>query len=291
MKEPIKLSVVGGDARAVVAAKRLCGKGFDCMAFAPPEGTRESGVPVVATLDECLENTKAVILGIPFSTDGHRINCRCPDCAISFRSLCEKLSPRSLLLGGRVTPEAHATAALYGVRFLDYLDREEVNIHNAVPTAEGALAIAMNELPVTLCGSRAAVLGYGRIGRVLSERLRALGAHVTVAVRKKRDAAWCGLSGFDTVEYEALALLSGSQVIFNTVPTQVLGREELSAIGAGTLIIDLASKPGGVDMDAARELGCKVIWALSLPGKVAPQTAGEIIADSVMSILTEEGIV
>ncbi len=289
MSENIKLSVIGGDARQTAAAKKLSERGFDCALFAVCDG--DGGIPVSATLAECLENTKAVILGVPFSNDGYRINCKSPDCAISLRSLYEKLAPRSLILGGRVTPEAQSGAALYGVRFIDYLDREEVNIHNAVPTAEGALAIAMNELPVTICGSKTAVLGYGRIGRVLAERLRSLGAEVTVAVRKKRDAAWCALSGFKTVSYGELACLAGSQVIFNTVPTLVLGRAELSAIGKDTLIIDLASKPGGVDMDAARELSCRVIWALSLPGKVAPQTAGEIIADSVASILAEEGII
>lgn len=289
MTENIKLSVVGGDARQTAAANKLCARGFDCALFAAAGNTE--GLRVCTSLAECLEDTKAVILGVPFSNDGHRINCKSPDHAVSLRSLYEKLAPRSVILGGRVTPEAHATAALYGVRFLDYLDREEVNIHNAVPTAEGALAIAMNELSVTLCGSRTAVLGYGRIGRVLAERLRALGAEVTVAVRKKRDAAWCSLSGFETVGFDELAGLRGHDVIFNTVPACVLGRAELASIGRDTLIIDLASKPGGVDMESARELGCRVIWALSLPGKVAPLTAGGIIADSVISILAEEGII
>lgn len=294
MNEHIKLSVIGGDARQYVTAKRLRSAGFDCITFAMPPGCPENdtdAVPAAASLGECLAGTSAVILGIPYSTDGRHINCKSADCAVSFRSLCEKLAPRSLILGGKVTPEAQATAALYGVDLIDYLEREEVNIHNAVPTAEGALAIAMNELPVTICGSRVAVLGYGRIGRVLAERLRALGARVTVAVRKKRDEAWCRLSGFEVVGFNTLDNLKGSQTVFNTVPACVLGRRELEAIGRETLYIDLASKPGGVDMEAARLLGCRVIWALSLPGKVAVRTAGEIIADSVISILREEGIV
>lgn len=292
MNEHIKLSVIGGDARQYVTAKVLRDAGFDCVTYAMPPGCDDGGegIPATASLGECLCDTSAVILGVPYSNDGRHINCKSPDCAIAFRTLCERLAPRSLILGGRVTPEAQATAALYGVKLVDYLEREEVNIHNAVPTAEGALAIAMNELPVTICGSRMAVLGYGRIGRVLSERLRALGADVTVAVRKKRDEAWCRLSGFGVVGFDRLASLKGCQVIFNTVPACVLGRRELEAIGAGTLHIDLASKPGGVDMDSARELGCRVIWALSLPGKVAVRTAGEIIAESVISILREEGI-
>ena len=288
MNENIKLSVIGGDARQSAAARKLEEQGFKCSLF----GTEVfEGQSLCRDLAECLKDTDAVILGVPFSNDGHRVNCKSPDYAISLRSLYERLAPRSLMLGGKVTPEAQSQAALYGVRFLDYLEREEVNIHNAVPTAEGAIEIAMRELPVTLFGSRSAVLGYGRVGRALAERLKALGSDVTVAVRRERDAAWCNASGLKTLGYSSLADLRGFDVIFNTVPARVLGSAELAAIGLASLIIDLASKPGGVDMDSARELGCRVIWALSLPGKVAVRTAGEIIADSVLSILREEGAV
>ena len=56
------------------------------------------------------------------------------------------------------------------------------------------------------------------------------------------------------------------------------------------LILDLASKPGGVDWDAAQALGRRVVWALSLPGKTAPFTAGEIIAKTILHMLeTDEG--
>ena len=288
MNENIKLSVIGGDARQSAAARKLEEQGFKCSLF----GTEVfEGQSLCHDLAECLKDTNAVILGVPFSNDGHRVNCKSPDYAISLRSLYERLAPRSLMLGGKVTPEAQSQAALYGVRFLDYLEREEVNIHNAVPTAEGAIEIAMRELPVTLFGSRSAVLGYGRVGRALAERLKALGSDVTVAVRRERDAAWCKASGLKTLGYSSLADLRGFDVIFNTVPARVLGSAELADIGSASLIIDLASKPGGVDMDSARELGCRVIWALSLPGKVAVRTAGEIIADSVLSILREEGTV
>ena len=288
MNENIKLSVIGGDARQSAAARKLEEQGFKCSLF----GTEVfEGQSLCRDLAECLKDTNAVILGVPFSNDGHRVNCKSPDYAISLRSLYERLAPRSLMLGGKVTPEAQSQAALYGVRFLDYLEREEVNIHNAVPTAEGAIEIAMRELPVTLFGSRSAVLGYGRVGRALAERLKALGSDVTVAVRRERDAAWCKASGLKTLGYSSLADLRGFDVIFNTVPARVLGSAELADIGSASLIIDLASKPGGVDMDSARELGCRVIWALSLPGKVAVRTAGEIIADSVLSILREEGTV
>lgn len=75
-------------------------------------------------------------------------------------------------------------------------------------------------------------------------------------------------------------------MLFNTVPQTVIGRKELAG-AKDSLIIDLASKPGGVDFDAARDLGVKVIWALGLPGKVAPVSAGKIIKKSILNILSE----
>ena len=103
-----------------------------------------------------------------------------------------------------------------------------------MPTAEGAIQLAMEELPITLHGARVLVIGYGRLGRVLADRLAGLKARVSVA--------------------------------------------------------DLASKPGGVDFDAAARLGVKAFWALSLPGKVAPVTAGKSIKTTIYNILTELGV-
>ena len=83
--------------------------------------------------------------------------------------------------------------------------------------------------------------------------------------------------------------LCGYDLIVNTVPAQVLGRLELEDVKEDCLILDLASKPGGVDLRAAGELGLTVIWALSLPGKVAPVTAGAAIKSTIYNMLQEAG--
>ena len=78
--------------------------------------------------------------------------------------------------------------------------------------------------------------------------------------------------------------------MINTVPARVLGEAELAELRPDCLVIDLASKPGGVDLDAAARLGKKVVWALSLPGKVAPVTAGRAIRTAIYNILSELGV-
>ena len=162
---------------------------------------------------------------------------------------------------------------------------------NAVPTAEGAIQIAMEELPITLHEARVLVVGFGRVGRALAPRLQALGARVTVAARRYEQRSLAQSMGLGTERADRLPdWLCGYDLVVNTAPARVLGVEELSALKEGALVIDLASKPGGVDMAGAAALGVRVVWALSLPGKVAPVSAGRYIMDTVYHIMEELGI-
>lgn len=151
--------------------------------------------------------------------------------------------------------------------------------------------MAMEELPVTIHNARCLVIGYGRLGKVLARQLRGLGGKVSVAARSYSDLAWTQVWSYGVERSDQLSgWLCAYDLIVNTVPAPVLGREELSDLKPGCLVIDLASKPGGVDFKAASELGVRAIWALSLPGKVAPVTAGLAIRDTVYNILRERGV-
>ena len=161
----------------------------------------------------------------------------------------------------------------------------------AVPTAEGGIEIALAELPITLHGSDCLVLGYGRIGKVLCKMLSGIGAHVTAMARSHDALAWIDAYGFRGMHIDTLPQRAGEfDLIFNTIPHKLITAEVLGAVKKDALIIDLASRPGGVDMAAAQELGVKAIWALSLPGKVAPITAGNIIMQAVLNICEGLGI-
>ena len=162
---------------------------------------------------------------------------------------------------------------------------------NALPTAEGAIQIAMEELPITLHDARVLVIGFGRLGQALAPRRRALGARVWVAARRYAQRAAAESMGLGSEGIHRLPdWLCGYDLVLNTVPAPVLGARELNALKERALVIDLASKPGGVDFSAAAELGVKAIWALSLPGKVAPVTAGLAIKSTIYNILTESGV-
>lgn len=159
---------------------------------------------------------------------------------------------------------------------------------NALPTAEGAVQIALEELPVTLHGARALVLGYGRVGKLTAHRLAALGAQVTVAARSYEALAWAEAYGHAAQQLSDLSgYLCGYDLVVNTVPRRVLTRELLEELKEGCLVIDLASKPGGVDFQSAAELGVRCVWALSLPGKVAPVTVASALRDTIYNMLRE----
>ena len=157
-----------------------------------------------------------------------------------------------------------------------------------VPTAEGAVQIALEEMGVTLHGARALVLGYGRVGKLTAHRLAALGAQVTVAARACDALAWAAAYGHRAMRLADLdGALGEYDLVVNTVPARVLPRPLLAQLRENCLVIDLASKPGGVDFQGAAELGVRCVWALSLPGKVAPITAGAALRDTIYNMLGE----
>lgn len=260
--------------------------------------TLPSGMPMGTALypnfREQLADTDIVLLPLP-SLRGDRIAFS--ECELSFSELLSFLRPGTVLLCGMLPHERAEEAVKRGVTVYDYYDSEEVKLRNAVLTAEGALSIAMQELPIAMHETRAAVVGCGRIGNALCKMLRAMGADCT-AVARRRDSLLTPESfGCKTAlltEETLRGLTDGYDVVFTTVPSRIftgdiLGASKLLPCGRKTLYIDLSSSPGSFDPAAAREYGIRLLWALSLPGKYAPDSAGRVIADRILELLSENG--
>ncbi|MBO5938104.1 MAG: dipicolinate synthase [Clostridia bacterium] len=294
MKQQKKIAVLGGDLRQYIAARELSLSGASVELWGLERSAREEEIPVARSLVSALEGADAVLLPLPATTDGVLLFS---PLAISEKRirLCDILSEMpsgSLLIGGRIPETVVASAEASGIRVRDYFDSEEFQIQNAYTTAEAAISIAMNSLTRNLRGARVAVTGFGRIAKHLVRLLLSLSARVTVAARKSEDLAWAESLGCDTLFLREgvvpSELAHGYDVIYNTVPHWLFGREFLSMTTRDTFLIDLASVPGGVDVLAAKELGSNVLWATSLPGKYAPTSAGQLIAACVGKILREE---
>lgn len=288
MKHELNIWVVGGDLRQERLARLLAEDGHTVHTYAlgqPQEPV--SGLTAEASLRH-VDRADCVILPLTVTAGNGILNAPLSPTDHTLVPILDRLSPRQFLCGGRVDPATQALAGERGLTIHDYFAREELAVANAVPTAEGAVQLAMEHLPITIHGSRVLVIGFGRVGRLTAQRFQALGARVSVAARRYDQLAWAQAMGFGGEHLAHLkGWLCGYDLIVNTVPAQVLGREELEDVKLDCLILDLASKPGGVDLGAAGKLGLTVIWALSLPGKVAPVTAGAAIRDTVYNMLRE----
>lgn len=289
MKTNTKIAVIGGDARQIFCASNLSGLGCETAIFGFDKYMGDVGFSTrCSDLESAIKDSNAVILPLPCCTDGVNINAPLSSKPIDIESIYSTLSAGTIALCGKNCRKIKEMSEKYGIKTLDYYDREEFKIANAVPTAESALALAINEMPITVCKSTCLVMGYGRIGKVLCNMLKALGAKVYASARKCEDFAWIEANGLIPIHTKNIkSVLPECSLIFNTIPKTVLKDDLLKAVKKDTLIIDLASKPGGVDFEPAKKAGLNVIWALSLPGKTAPVSAGEILADTIINILDE----
>ena len=181
------------------------------------------------------------------------------------------------------------TVKQHGLQMIRLMELDEVAIANSIPTAEGALALAMQYTDITLHGSKSVVLGLGRCGLTLARMLSGIGANVRVVARKLADLARANEMGLSAYAMSQLdSALADADIIFNTIPANVLTADVLTQIPHSAVIIDISSAPGGVDFRYAEKHGIKAVLAPSLPGIVAPVTAGRILAQTIVRSIDQQ---
>lgn len=291
MNKNIKLALLGGDARQGCLARFLADHGFETAAWGMSDSGCIGGAVRCRDPVSAMASAAAVILPLPATLDGVTLNSENEE-RIKLNKILEYADVP--FFGGKLSESFRLAASARKRKVIDYFETESLQIKNALPTAEGAISIAMQNLKRTLVGARAAVIGYGRIGKTLADLLLKLGARVTVAARNERQLAYAQIAGAKTVrigsDSSSLKLPDEYDVIFNTVPAGLFDAAQIGKLPENTLLIDLASPPGGVDFAAAKEAGIRAIWALSLPGRYAPEDAGRIIGETLLELFEREGI-
>lgn len=274
--------VIGGDRRQAELARLLAADGNTVCTYGldrwKPGG--EGSLNHAALAD-------TVILPLPLCKGDGVLNCE--EGPVPTTDLFRRLHPGQMILAGQVKPQQRQEAAVCGLTLEDYFLREELTVANAAATAEAAIQVAMEQLDRTLLGMPCLVLGFGRIGKLLSHRLHGLGAQVTATARKPEDLAWIRAFGWRPLETGALdGKLGAFGAVFSTIPSPVLGAPLLAQLPKDCLCVDLASVQG-IDLAAAERLGLPHVWARSLPGRMVPRTAAAVIRDAVYYILEERG--
>lgn len=268
----IKGLLIGGDARQKFAARYLSEQGVDVLTLDVPDmedNFKRSDIDAM----------NFVILPIPSQKRQY-----------GFLSEINK----NCIVFGNQYPEGNLFQSRH---FLSLTKREDFQILNAVPTAESAVAILIDNLPKILRECRIAVVGYGRIGKVLVEMLAKTYAKVTMATRRYEDIIMAKTVSNDTIQIgngdlgrKFIDEIRKYDAIVNTAPVPLFREEILHIMDQRTILVDLSSGCVGVDFACAERLKMNAIKAPGLPGKMAPQTAGEIIGQVVYHILQEEQI-
>ena len=272
-----EIAVVGGDAREAYLAEELLSLGADVCFYACARSADELASGIRVGLPR-----RADVIILPLVGVGTDQSVYAPyaEQQIYLWDLKKLFVPSVLVLCGKLPGAERKALEERQVTVIETAALEEVAILNAIPTAEGALAYAIGLSPWTLFGSKILVTGFGRCAQPLARALKALGAEVTVAVRRREAAAAARAQGFRAIAIgEMVEHAKSFRFIFNTVPALVIDRKVLAAAAHDVCIVDLASQPGGVDFAAAKEFSLHAVLLPGLPGKTAPAAAGKILTD------------
>lgn len=276
---------IGGDARQIYMSRYLAKYGKVYTYGIDDTGSVTDRLSTISEMPE-----KADVLVLPLMKSD-LLSLSCSNIGkLEFSQLVPHLKSDALVVGGRLSRSQIEYFSELGFNVTDYFKREELVIKNCIPTAEGALQLAMQELACTIYKSRVLVIGYGRVGKACGKLFDSVGADVVCTARKLSAVAEAENAGLDAFLLgELYGHIDSFDLIINTVPALILDKNLLKAVKKDALIIDLASMPGGVDFEAAGRLNKRVIHALSLPGKAAPVTSGEIIAKAIRNVIIERG--
>lgn len=319
--------VLGGDMRQAYLADILTKQGYQVARYLLPEmpdeqkencnsETQIASEPLEAYSEKedfllKFDSALAVLAPIPITKNNKSLNHKIKNFEFTLDELYENLRKDQILMGGCLPKWFAERCEEKGCRCFDYMEDDSIAVRNAVATAEGVIAEAVFKHPGNIHGSSCLVLGFGKCGKVLAEKLKGLSAKVTVCIRKDSDAAWAKALGYNAVyfdcdEYKTTDCLKKQWIeaedkyrslwecigefplIFNTVPYMVLTRELLSRIEKDGMIFDIASAPGGVDYEAAKRIGVKAELCPSLPGIYAPKASAEILSEVIKRVIRKE---
>jgi len=263
-------TLLGGDLRSVHLCRRLMKDGYTVQSY----GLELSEVPQCCQRDSltaALEQTDCVVLPIP-TADGTLLRAPYSCAPISLEAVAAALPKGIPVFGGGkcALPMTDLTAI------------GSMAVGNAALTAQCALLLILQNTHRSLMGQSILITGAGRIGTLLGLQLKALGAEVTLSSRDPVRRAWCAAMGMTALHTHALAhVLPATDMVINTVPAPVLDENALSLLPRNTLLLELASLPGGFDPTAAEAMGLRPIMGRGLPGKFTPAGAADLIAETI----------
>ena len=260
-----KITIIGGDNRLKILKEHLESQGYQVDSLGLYENDNGD-----------IHTSQVLVLPVPTTKDREFVFTPLTNKKIPLSFVSENATNEQLILSCNYLFE--------NKQCIDYGSLDSYALLNAVPTAEGAIKIAIENTDYTLWKSNVLVIGYGRVGKILADRLKAMGCRTTVSARKPADFAMLDALGFKYINTEQLNQKQlNYNIIFNTVDVKVLNDNTLQKCKCD-LMIDLSSK-GGFSIPFAESCGIKALKAPGLPGIIAPRTAAEILSNTLTHII------
>lgn len=272
----VTIAVVGGDRREQEIARCAAAEGATVRSFGFPWPTSGiEGVLQAKSAHEALKNADIALFPIPgIAPDGALFAPSCSERIVPDRDMMAGMrKPGHVILGwADANLKGHCEAL--GITIHEYEWDDDLMLLRGPAIVEGMLRVIIENTDVTIHRARVCMVGQGTIGTLATRTLIGLGARVHVAARNPVQRATAYAAGAESHELsELVTVLPMADILISSVPAQVVGRNLLTTMNSQALLIDLAAPPGGIDRDAAQELGLKFIWARGL-GSRAPITVG-----------------
>ena len=287
----MQIAVIGGDARQLEVIRSLTEQdaklslvGFEQLGHSFSGAIKEK-------LNEIeLDKIDSIILPVPgTNSEGKVETIFSNETVILTSAILNKTPAHCTIYSGISNAYLDGITKKANRKLVQLFERDDVAIYNSIPTVEGTIMMAIQHTDFTLHGSKVIVLGLGRVGMSVARVFHVLGAKVRVGARKSEHIARItemGLQPFYLKDLEEE--VKDVDICINTIPTKIVTANVIAKMPAHTLIIDLASKPGGTDFRYAEKRGINALLAPGLPGIVAPKTAGKILASVLTQLLKED---
>lgn len=283
------IAIIGGDRRTGCMVPILAEKGYRIICFGIVRDacspSIKSRITYAKSLRDALDSAPVIIGGIPFTKSGS-LYCEAdtPGAAAGISEIQRSIRKHQKIFAGVIPESFRRTCEEREIGCYDFMLDEPITLYNAVSTAEGAILEALLHKGTNLHMSQTLVLGYGRCGKVIADRLQGLHACVTICSNDANELALACALGFETLHLSNLCRkICCYEYIFNTIPARVLDRRCMEKTASDAIIIDIASNKAGADYESAEQLGINIHFCPGLPGKYAGESCAKYLTDYVIA--------
>ncbi len=284
------VSIIGGDERQIYIIRHFVQNGYivkiigfenSCKCF--------SNVIICNDIANAVSDTDYIIFGIPITKNNVNIYTPLSDKKILIDEIFMYADNNAKMYGGRITKKINEMARIANIKIYDYFENDMFAYLNAIPTAEGCIKLIIENSQISIDGMKCLITGFGKVSKILANKLKKLNAEVTIAARNRYQLSEALAFGYNVCDIANIeTILSDYDTVINTVPAMIFNEFILNKANEDTIFIDLASLPGGMDFGFAAKKNIIAIQALGLPAKTAPSTAGEIIYKVICTQMEEE---